>query len=353
MGRRRREADKWMPPRVYRGRCAYEWRPHGGGTRRLCALNASREEVWAAYGAAKVAQAAAAQRGRTFADIMDLYFASDTFRERAARTQQGYRESARLLRSVFGAAAETAITAPVLRQYMDRRGRTSKAGANLERSLLGVIWRWGYERGLLRTRNPVPDVAPFRMRPRERYVSDAEYLAVYRRAPASVRAAMEISYLCAARQADVLDLRWGRPRQTAPEPGQTAVVLEQGVYIRQGKTGKRQIKLWTPRLTRALHRARINQGKVVSLYVVHTRDGQRYTAGGFRVTWRRARDQALAAGAIAETFTFHDIKAKSISDYEGDKQRFSGHQSRAQMERYNRKPESVTALDTRRKKKPE
>tara|TARA_B100000745_G_scaffold292648_1_gene233739 strand:- start:1091 stop:1372 length:282 start_codon:yes stop_codon:yes gene_type:complete len=48
-------------------------------------------------------------------------------------------------------------------------------------------------------------------------------------------------------------------------------------------------------------------------------------------------------------FTFHDIKAKSISDYEGDKQRFSGHKTRAQMESYNRKGDVVPSLGAEKK----
>lgn len=35
-------------------------------------------------------------------------------------------------------------------------------------------------------------------------------------------------------------------------------------------------------------------------------------------------------------FTFHDLKAKGITDFEGDKQAFSGHKTCAQMETYNR-----------------
>ena len=50
---------------------------------------------------------------------------------------------------------------------------------------------------------------------------------------------MEISYLCAARQADVFELRWMQ-------------ISDKGIFIQQGKTGKKQIKVWTPRLQESL-----------------------------------------------------------------------------------------------------
>ena len=44
--------------------------------------------------------------------------------------------------------------------------------------------------------------------------------------------------------------------------------------------------------------------------------------------------------------TFHDIKAKSISDYEkGDEQEFSRHTTKSQMENYNRETSIVDSHD--------
>ena len=43
-------------------------------------------------------------------------------------------------------------------------------------------------------------------------------------------------------------------------------------------------------------------------------------------------------------FTFHDLKAKEISDFEGDKKRFSGHRSDSMIAVYDRKPEIVDSL---------
>ena len=43
---------------------------------------------------------------------------------------------------------------------------------------------------------------------------------------------------------------------------------------------------------------------------------------------------------------FHDIKAKSLSGYDGDKQRFSGHKTAAQVATYDRKVAIVSVLES-------
>ena len=52
---------------------------------------------------------------------------------------------------------------------------------------------------------------------------------------------------------------------------------------------------------------------------------------------------------FAERFSLHDLKAKGISDYEGDKQYFSGHKTKAMAERYNRTPDNVEVLEPKAK----
>lgn len=44
---------------------------------------------------------------------------------------------------------------------------------------------------------------------------------------------------------------------------------------------------------------------------------------------------------LRERFTFHNLKAKGISDFEGDKQKAAGHRSAKVADAYNRKVETV------------
>lgn len=353
---RKKPADAWMPPRVYQGKSAYEWRPRGGGCVRLCRLDSPREDVWDAYRKAKLEREQSATV--TIGTMLDKFMLSDQFSGLKLNTRKDYRQCEKKIRAVFGAAAPETVTAPIVRKFMDKRGQTSKTRANREKALLSTMWGWCFERGITAMPNPCDKVKPFKELPRERYVADEEYDAVFQIAPLHIQIAMEIAYLCAARQGDVLDLRKGRKDQSQPDKGQNAVILEQGIYIRQGKTGKRQIKLWTPRLRAAVKAAEKLNSTISSVYLIHTRQGQRYTASGFKAMWRRVLETWLSErdeeGKITNKakanhphwYTFHDLKAKGVSDYEqGDKQEFSGHQSRGQMERYNRRIQEITALD--------
>jgi|TARA_B110000902_G_scaffold154849_1_gene177740 hypothetical protein len=50
------------------------------------------------------------------------------------------------------------------------------------------------------------------------------------------------------------------------------------------------------------------------------------------------------SGEWLANFTFHDIKAKSISDYDGNLQDLSGHKTEAQAQSYSRKVKVTPTL---------
>lgn len=322
-----------MPKRVYRGRSAYAWHPSGGGAIRLCGLDASQAEVWAAY------EKAVAETKTRFdlSSLASMYFASPEFTKLKPNTTADYSRSWKILSPVFGHMNPAMIQPQHIRQYMDVRGKSSTVRANRERSLLSNIMAWGFERGLVKS-NPCTGVRTFAEKRRERYITDAEYYAVRDIAPPNIRSAMEIAYRCAARQQDVLSLL----RQQ---------LLPEGIYIKQGKTGKQQIKQWTVELRAAVELAIGQPSTISSTWVIHTKHGQRYTRSGFNANWNRLIKLAVAQGLLSEPFTFHDLKRKGISDFDGDKQQFSGHMTKAMAERYNVKPDVVATIGTREKPK--
>lgn len=95
---------------------------------------------------------------------------------------------------------------------------------------------------------------------------------------------MEVSYLCAARQADVLAM-------------QKSQLLEEGIFIRQGKTGEKQIKAWSGRLMAAMELAKnlpLKDG-VSSVYALHQKTGavirgMDLIVGGIRLARMRSRN---------------------------------------------------------------
>lgn len=127
-------------------------------------------------------------------------------------------------------------------------------------------------------------------------------------------------YLCVVRQNDVLALR-------------EAQILKVGIFICQNKTQKKQIKSWFEHLRHAIAMSLTLPLKpaIVSTFVLHQPNGNRYKRDGFNSAWRDAK---LAAEEkhpdLNFDFTFHDIKAKGVSDLEGtlsEKQSISGHKT--------------------------
>ena len=153
---------------------------------------------------------------------------------------------------------------------------------------------------------------------------------------------MEIAYLCAARQADVLALTYSQ-------------LTENGIYIKQGKTGVAQIKSWTERLRAAIKLSDtlpIDVG-ISSIYILHQSRGSGYSRDGFNSRWRKAKEVvAKKFPHLNFNFTFHDLKAKGISDLDGslsEKQQISGHKNMTQTARYDRKVNIVPVVGGQKK----
>ena len=325
MGRKRNPADAWLPPRVYRGKSAFEFRPAKGGCVKLAPLSAARPLVWARY---QEVLSEADQR-HLFAGLHKAYFESREFKKLAPETQKGYSAQGAALKRAFGAMRCTAIKTVHVRAYMDKRANaSSERMANRHLSLLSVMCNWGRERGYLES-NPCEGVKRYREEGRDRYVTDEEYKVFHDAAPLHVRAAMEIAYLCGARQADVLKLT-------------TFELRTEGVYIRQGKTGKKQIKSWSPRLRAAVEACRAKAPAGTTAIICNAK-GKPYTRDGWGTAWQRTRDKLKEKGIIID-WTFHDLKAKGISDFEGDKKQFSGHATDRMVALYDRKVRVVPTI---------
>ncbi|HEN3645313.1 TPA: tyrosine-type recombinase/integrase [Yersinia enterocolitica] len=336
-GKRKNAADNWMPSRVFRGPSAYNFKHPDGRTIRLCALNATQAEVWVHY--EKFINEK--KDKSTLTILVESFFRSVDFIDLATETQKDYRKYASKLLPVFGAMHPDNIKPEHVRKYMDKRGLSSRTQANREKTFMSRAYRWGYERGLVKG-NPCKGVKQFKEESRERYITDEEYKALYKVAPNIVRAAMEIAYLCLARQADVLSLRKDQFR-------------ESGIFIRQGKTGAKQIKEWSQRLRDAIALAESLplQPGISSVYIIRQRTGLRYTRDGFNSRWRKAKEAAKEAHPELDfNFTFHDLKAKGVSDLEGslsEKQAISGHRNMGQTARYDRKIKVVPVVGNQKK----
>lgn len=323
--RRKNAEDNWMPPRVRRGKSAFEFQAPGGKTIRLCNLTLTQAEVWIAYEKFINDQ----KNEETLNALVDKFFFSADFTNLSPTSQGDYRKYTKKLLPVFGKMLPDNIKPEHIRKYMDKRGLKSQTQANREKAFLSRLFSWAYERGMVKG-NPCKGVRQFKEIARDRYITDDEYNALYSVSADVVKVAMEIAYLCSARQADVLTLTYSQ-------------LSDDGIFIKQGKTGKKQIKAWTDRLKAAIKLSKalpINSG-ISSLYVIHQPKGAKYTRDGFNSRWQKAKQEAAKKFPYLDfNFTFHDLKAKGISDLEGtlnEKQSISGHKTPSQTARYDRK----------------
>lgn len=310
-----------MPPRVYLGRSAYEYHPKGGGNIRLCDKTSTQAQVWTAW------EALINDRpdDSLFAGLVERFFQSGDFFELAAETQKDYRKYSQKILAVFGQMPPDNIKPEHVRKYLDKRGVKSRTQANREKAFMSRVYRWAYERGYSKG-NPTKGVKQFKETARDRYITNEEYSALF----SVVRIAMELAYLCCARQNDVLEMKKSQ-------------LMAEGILIKQSKTSVAQIKGWSDRLTDAVNMAKnlpLNSG-MISLYIIHQPSGHKYTRDGFNSRWRKAKEEAREKFPhLSFDFTFHDLKAKGISDLEGnlyEKQAISGHKNVEQTARYDRK----------------
>lgn len=254
--------------------------------------------VWAAYEAA----VKDIEEQVNLAALIANYFASADYAKLGIETRKDYVKYSKKLIPVFGKMLPDSVKPQHVRQ-------AAPVQANREKAFLSRVYSWAYERGKV-AGNPCKGVRQFKEEERERYITDEEYNSLYSVAPA----------------------------------------VEQGIFIRQGKTAAKQIKAWSERLERAIGLAKslpLKSG-VSSVYVIHQQSGSRYTRDGFNSRWQLAREEAQKKFPhLLFDFTFHDLKAKGVSDLEGslqEKQQISGHKTITQTARYDRKTKIVPVV---------
>jgi integrase len=255
----------------------------------------------------------------------------------AIRTQKDYRRHLNVLRAEFGDRNPNDIQPRDIGRFLDvSKGKIQR---NRIIAVLSAVYTKMVGRWYCADRNPCTGVERNESHKRTRYVTDDEYLAVYSIMPVRVQIAMALAVITAQRQGDLLNLKWEQ-------------VHDKGVDFQQGKTGKKvTIPFVEPTkedpapydpLKETLARADMLLPQIPKVYVIRTmprrvkeglrpKGGQPYTSEGFRAVWQRGMNAAVRRGLIKERFTFHDLRAKSISDTESIDAAMirAGHQSMA------------------------
>lgn len=266
---------------------------------------------------------------RLMGDLFDLLIVRLAERftagEIAATTRHDYERGVRSLRPVWERVAAADVDAPMLYAWRNERGKGSRVRCNRERTVLSEAFKLAIEKGV-RGDNPVEHLKPFQEKPRSRYVTDAEFNAVAKHAPAVVQAGMLLAAITGLRQGDILRIR-------------RADFSDHGLTVPTRKTNRPLEFGWSDGLKLAVQVA-AGARDFIPLVLLSTEDGKAYTGSGFRSLWHRAMCASVEAGDLPKRYTFNDLRAKAGSESRDWK--LLGHFDQRTFERvYNRLPVQV------------
>ena len=323
---RKRTSNHNLPPHMHKKGHSYYYVTSTGGKRKWIKLSADFAEALAKWAELEGSKPS----GETVEQAIDRYLV-EVLPLKADKTQREYSRQAGKLRTVFGRSRLDEVRPMHIAQYLDQHPH--KVSANREVSLLSSIYsyamRWGWS-----DHNPCIGIRRHSEKPRERYLQDFELGVLKEAASDQFRCIIDLAYLTAMRKGDLLRLK-------------LSDICEDGLYVQQGKTGKRQIFELTSDLQSLLSRIRKLRRRVSYLWLFATRDGQPYTSSGFDSIWRR-----VVKRSGVKDVHFHDIRAKSITDAKrigglDYAQALAGHESRGTTEGYikSKELERVRPLD--------
>jgi len=310
---------------------SYWYRPPDGETVRI-GPEGEEHLVWK-FMAERTAPTAPPKPNATLREHFERY-KREVLPTLGARTQKDYSRHIAVLERVFGHMHPDDVRPRDVGAFLDRP--KGKIQANRQVAVLSAVYAKMVGRWYVADKNPCQNVERNPSKRRTRYVTDQEYAAVYALANPRIRLAMDLALLTGQRQGDLLNL----PLKN---------VTDEGILFRQGKTGKRLLVGMSPALASVIARARTMSPAAPDIggYVLRTREGTPYSSEGFRACWQRLMVMAMRKRALEERFTFHDLRAKSVSDSKNIQEAFerAGHTSMAMTRgTYDRGVRKVTPL---------
>jgi integrase len=202
--------------------------------------------------------------------------------------------------------------------------------------LLSHICSMGVEWGAMDF-NPLRNMRKLKRPPRDRYVTNEEYLHVWELASPMVQCVMDLAMLTGLRRGDIFKL-------------ERKHITDEGILVRPGKTeqtsGKRILFEWSPSLRSVVQRALALQPQVRQ-HLVCNRKGKAFTKNGFDSVWQRLMDKATSGENAIEHFQFRDLRRKSATDEDDERTaqiRLGHSSSRLTKQVYRLKPDRVRPL---------
>lgn len=236
---------------------------------------------------------------------------------KAPSTQRDNLDCLARLRPVFGSVEIDAVTPQHIAQYRDKR--SAKVRANREITLLSHVFNLAREWGYTTRDNPARGVRKNPESPRDFYVDDEVWHAVYECAGDELQDALDLAYLTGQRPADVLKMN-------------ERDIQDGCLLVQQDKTKKKLRILLkhadgtSTQLAEVLERIRRRPRKIKSLSLVATPAGVPLNKSTLRTRFDSARLAAVAKSEAIGTedmvllaqrikqFQFRDIRPKAASD---------------------------------------
>lgn len=333
MGRRRKNNFN-LPPRMYLKHGAYYYVSRENKWLRLSDDKSIAFSKWAEIeGETPIVDGSEKPLVGSMGALIDKYMI-EIAPKKAKSTYSGNLTEAKNLKIVFDKTLVLAVRPMHIAKYLDIRGIKAPIRANREISLLSHIFSYAMRWGQI-DRNPCLGVAKHPEKGRDRYITDLEFDSVKNLASELIAIVMDFAYITAMRKGDILKLRLDQ-------------ITDEGIWIKQSKTGTKQLYEWTTGLTDAVSRAKALKRPIRALFLFSTRQGQPYSDAGFKAMWNRLQIKWAESGG--QRFTFHDIRAKSLTDAKKmglDAQALAGHASSAMTEHYIKRREFISVKPLR------
>lgn len=258
----------------------------------------------------------------TFTRALDEWMVSKRFVELAEASKIAYKKAYKPLSVAFKSFDLAEIKPVNIAEWLDNC--PSPVIANLGRALISNVMELAVRQGIV-DRNPCKDISGLTIKSRTRYMTDEEFVAIRAKANDLVRCCMDLSYLTGMRIGDILTLKLDD-------------IKDDGIYLVQHKTGKKQVFTMTDALKQAIKNARSLPRSVRNLtHLLCSRKGTPYTYDAVNVAFREAK-----ISANVPDVRFHDIRAKAATDAKRqglNYQALLGHASQAMSDRYIRQRE--------------